>query len=77
MAQSLQAARGWTPPTHLPLQEVERRVIEATLRELDGNVKATAEVLGIDRSTLYERIKRYGVPRLGLHPRARPGLPTE
>ena len=63
MTQSAQATQDWTPPTHLSLQEVERRVIEATLRGLGGNVRATAEALGIDRSTLYERVKKYGISR--------------
>jgi transcriptional regulator of acetoin/glycerol metabolism len=28
-----------------------------------GNIKEAAAVLGIDRSTLYEKIKRYAIPR--------------
>ena len=28
-----------------------------------GNIKESAAVLGIDRSTLYEKIKRYEIPR--------------
>ena len=63
MTQNTQSTRDWAAPTHLPLQEVERRVIEATLRERQGNVRATAELLGIDRSTLYDKIKQYGIPR--------------
>ena len=39
------------------------RLIAATLQRLEGNVKATADALGIDRSTLYEKIKRYEIPR--------------
>jgi DNA-binding NtrC family response regulator len=53
----------WAPPTDLPLHEIERQVIEATLRRTGGNVKETAEVLGIDRSTLYDRIRKYSIPR--------------
>ncbi len=53
----------WVVPTELPLAEVEKRVIAATLKRRDGNVKETAAVLGIDRSTLYEKIKRYRIPR--------------
>jgi DNA-binding NtrC family response regulator len=63
MAQGSQATTEWTAPTHLPLQEVEKRVIKATLRELKGNVKAAAEALGIDRSTLYEKIRKYEIAR--------------
>ncbi len=54
----------WSVPTNQSLQDVEKVVIEATLRRLDGNMKETATVLGIDRSTLYEKIKKYNIPRL-------------
>jgi two-component system response regulator HydG len=50
-------------PGDLPLREIERRAIEATLRRTGGNVKAAAESLEIDRSTLYEKMRRYGVER--------------
>ncbi len=53
----------WIVPTNESLQNVEKKVIEATLRRFDGNIKETASVLGIDRSTLYEKIKRYNIPR--------------
>ncbi len=53
----------WTVPTNETLQNVEQRVIEATLRRFEGNIKETATVLGIDRSTLYEKIKKYDIPR--------------
>jgi len=53
----------WSVPTHLPLHEIEREVIEATLHRLEGNVKETASVLGIDRSTLYEKMKRMAITR--------------
>ena len=58
-----EAAPGWTVPTHLSLADVERSVIGATLRRNDGNVKETALVLGIDRSTLYDKLKKYGIER--------------
>ena len=58
-----EAAPGWTVPTHLPLSDVERSVIAATLKRNDGNVKETAAVLGIDRSTLYDKLKKYGIER--------------
>ncbi len=50
-------------PAGLTLQEIERRYITATLQRLQGNVKAAADALGIDRSTLYEKIRRYEIPR--------------
>jgi len=49
----------WSAPNDRPLHEVERRVIEATLAKAGGNVKRAAQVLGIDRSTLYMKLKRY------------------
>jgi DNA-binding NtrC family response regulator len=43
------------------LAEAERRHIEAVLREERGAVAAAAEVLGLSRSALYERIKKHGL----------------
>ena len=37
-----EAAPGWSVPTHLPLADVERTVIAATLKRNEGNVKETA-----------------------------------
>jgi DNA-binding NtrC family response regulator len=56
-------AAGWSVPDNLPLDEVEKQVITATLRRTQGNIKEAAAILGIDRSTLYDRIKRHGIPR--------------
>jgi DNA-binding NtrC family response regulator len=47
--------------SRLSLDEVERRHIEAVLREERGGVAAAAEVLGLSRSALYERIKKHGI----------------
>ena len=41
-----------------PLAELERRYIELILRETGGNKKRTAEILGIDRRTLYRTLER-------------------
>jgi len=54
---------GSSLPPGLTLQEMEKDYIAATLARLSGNIKAAAEALGIDRSTLYEKIKRYDIPR--------------
>jgi DNA-binding NtrC family response regulator len=45
----------------ITLAEAERRHIEAILREEKGAVAAAAEVLGLSRSALYERIKKHGI----------------
>jgi DNA-binding NtrC family response regulator len=58
-----QPAQAAALPPGLTLQEMEKRYLAATLARLSGNVKAAAESLGIDRSTLYEKIKRYEIPR--------------
>ncbi|MBN2711286.1 MAG: sigma 54-interacting transcriptional regulator [Planctomycetes bacterium] len=44
-----------------PLADVERDHIMAVLDQVDGNKKRAAEVLQIDRSTLYAKLKQYGV----------------
>jgi len=50
-------------PAGLTLQDLERNYITATLQRTKGNIKEAATALGIDRSTLYEKIKRYEIPR--------------
>ena len=52
-----------TAPDSLTLAEIERAAIAATLKRTEGNIKEAAQSLGIDRSTLYDKIKRYGIPR--------------
>lgn len=43
------------------LDEMERRMIEKTIRECEGNLSVVAVRLGISRQTLYNKIKRYGL----------------
>ncbi len=43
------------------LDEVERAHIEKVLRECGGNHSRSARILGIDRTTLYNKLKRYGL----------------
>jgi DNA-binding NtrC family response regulator len=43
------------------LQEVERRYIAATLRQVRGNQTEAARLLGISRKALWEKRKRYGL----------------
>ncbi len=47
--------------SRLTLVEAERRHIEAVLRAEGGAVPRAAEVLGLSRSALYERIKKHGI----------------
>jgi DNA-binding NtrC family response regulator len=55
----LQAA----PPgdSSLTLEELERVHIERVLRELGGRVAEASQRLGIPRSTLYQKIKKFGL----------------
>jgi two-component system response regulator AtoC len=49
-------------PTALPpLEEVERRYILRVLEAVQGHRTRAAEVLGLDRKTLYRKLERYGV----------------
>jgi transcriptional regulator of acetoin/glycerol metabolism len=43
------------------LDELERRAIITALERKHGNVKEASVALGIDRSTLYDKLKRYEI----------------
>ena len=45
------------------LEEVEQRHIEATLRATNWNKSKSASILGIERSTLDRKIKKYGIQK--------------
>lgn len=46
-----------------PLDEIERRHIELVLKEVGFNMSKAARILGIDRTTLYNKQKKYGFQR--------------
>jgi len=46
----------------LTLEEVERIYIERILQKTRGNKSRAAEILGINRKTLLEKRKKYGLP---------------
>lgn len=55
---------GETPPDNLHgviMGEAERALVEAVLEHTDGNQSRAAEILGITRTTLRNRIRRYGL----------------
>jgi transcriptional regulator with PAS, ATPase and Fis domain len=61
-------ARGEAPPrpgTMASLEEVERRHVAAVLAHTGGNVSQSARILGIDRVTLYNKMKKWGLRRDG------------
>jgi len=50
------------PPSQ-SLEAIERAHIARVLKEHDGNVTQSARLLGIDRATLYNKIRRYELRR--------------
>jgi DNA-binding NtrC family response regulator len=50
-------------PADQSLAGVEKLHIQQVLEELEGNITQAAKVLGIDRATLYNKLKRYGIRR--------------
>ncbi|MEA3460620.1 MAG: sigma-54 dependent transcriptional regulator [Bacteroidota bacterium] len=58
---SLSSTKQGLTASTLNLEEHERSVIAQALREEHGNISATAKVLGINRSTLYQKMKKYGL----------------
>ncbi|SPE40129.1 Transcriptional regulatory protein ZraR (fragment) [Candidatus Sulfopaludibacter sp. SbA3] len=57
------ASRPMAIPVGMTMQEMEKVLIEETLRRNAGNIKESAAILGIDRSTMYEKIKKYEIVR--------------
>ena len=55
----------------MTLDELERRHILYVLRTVDGSRQSAAEILGIDRKTLYRKLLKYG-----LEPESGPTPPT-
>ncbi|MEJ2678387.1 MAG: sigma-54 dependent transcriptional regulator [Gemmatimonadota bacterium] len=56
------------PPAARPLdslQDVERRHVAHVLEHTDGNRAEAARILGIGRTTLYDKIARYGLGDIG------------
>jgi len=57
-----QTERGAPPRTGVQsLDDVERKTILQALAQCHGNKKKTAELLGIQRPTLYNKMKRYAI----------------
>ncbi len=48
-------------PAHLSLEEIEKLAIAQALRLTGGNKSEAAERLGIHRTSLYDRMRRYGI----------------
>ena len=57
-----------TPPSHegiLSLDETEKQAISTALRTTSGNIKKTASALGISRTTLYNKLRKYDLSEKG------------
>ena len=67
LAPSIQAlsnereAQGLALPSGISLQEVEKALILKTLEDTGGNRTRAAEILGINRRTLQNKLKEYGI----------------
>jgi DNA-binding NtrC family response regulator len=48
-------------PPFLTLEEVEREVIAQTLSRAHGNIKKTAQLLNLNRPTLYRKLRKFGL----------------
>jgi DNA-binding NtrC family response regulator len=57
------APQDWVVPADTTLHEIERQAIVATLQRTRGNITEAAAILGIDRSTLYDKIRKYEIAR--------------
>jgi transcriptional regulator with GAF, ATPase, and Fis domain len=57
------AARHEPVDATLSLEEVERRHVAGVLHHVGGNVTQAARILDIDRVTLYNKIRKYGLKR--------------
>jgi two-component system response regulator HydG len=51
------------PSELVSMEELERRYIARVLEAVGGNKSLAARILGFDRTTLYRKMERYGLPR--------------
>ncbi len=51
-----------SPSTNLTLEELERWYIETVLKEEGGKVEAASRRLGVPRSSLYQKLKKWDIP---------------
>lgn len=48
----------------MSLNEIEKQAIVNTIKQMDGNIAAAAKILGIGRSTMYRKMKKYNIEGL-------------
>lgn len=59
--EALEAPAGPTLPLKEALAGPEKRIIERALQECGGNREKAAKLLGINRSTLFHKLRKYGI----------------
>jgi len=47
------------PSELVSLAEVERRYVERVMQAVGGNKRQAAQILGLDRTTLYRKLERW------------------
>jgi two-component system response regulator HydG len=56
-----EAAPAERPAVVVPLAELERKAILNAIRDLGGDKLLAARLLGIGKTTLYRKLKEYGI----------------
>jgi DNA-binding NtrC family response regulator len=59
----LRGAPAAAPPAGESLADMEKRHVTAVLERTGWNITRAAEILGVDRVTVYNKIKKYGLQR--------------
>src|SRR5204863_9285417 len=60
-ARAAQAAAALEAGSIIPIAELEKRAIFSTLEQLHGDKLLAARMLGIGKTTLYRKLKEYGI----------------
>ena len=60
-APATSTALGGDRPAARSIADVERDAIQAALKQVDGNRRRAAELLGIGLRTLYDKLKLYQI----------------
>ena len=61
------SASGDEQPEITPLAELEKHAILTTIRQLHGDKLTAARMLGIGKTTLYRKLKEYGIGDSAFH----------